>query len=73
MLIKESGNCPTLAIMPPKHRLIELPERKDARGTLLFAQEGDNFPFAAKRFFCHLTRMTVPSVADMPTVNSINL
>ena len=34
-----------------RHALIELPERVDARGALTFAQEGDHFPFAVKRFF----------------------
>lgn len=33
------------------HRLIELPARGDARGALTFAQQGDHFPFQAKRFF----------------------
>lgn len=37
--------------MPPKHRLIELPKRVDARGSLMFAQQGDHIPFAVKRFF----------------------
>lgn len=37
--------------MPPKHRLIELPERADARGVLTFAQQGDHIPFGTKRFF----------------------
>jgi len=33
------------------HRLIELPERKDGRGALSFAQEPDQIPFPVKRFF----------------------
>jgi len=33
------------------HRLIELPERKDGRGALTFAQEPDQIPFPVKRFF----------------------
>lgn len=33
------------------HRLIELPERADARGSLVFAQNGDQIPFTVKRFF----------------------
>jgi len=37
--------------MRPRHRLIELPERADARGALTFAQEGDHIPFPVKRFF----------------------
>ena len=37
--------------MPPKPRLIELPERIDARGALTFAQQGDHIPFTVKRFF----------------------
>lgn len=37
--------------MPTTHRLIELPERTDARGALMFGQEGDHIPFAPKRFF----------------------
>jgi hypothetical protein len=35
----------------PSHRLIELPERADVRGTLIFAQERDHIPFVVKRFF----------------------
>ena len=35
----------------PLYRLIELPERADARGALTFAQQGDQIPFAVKRFF----------------------
>src|SRR6185312_16425208 len=35
----------------PSYRLIELPERADARGALIFAQEGDHIPFPVKRFF----------------------
>lgn len=37
--------------MRPRYRMIELPERADARGSLTFAQQGDQIPFAAKRFF----------------------
>jgi dTDP-4-dehydrorhamnose 3,5-epimerase-like enzyme len=37
--------------MPPTHRLVELPERADARGALVFAQQGDHIPFSPKRFF----------------------
>jgi dTDP-4-dehydrorhamnose 3,5-epimerase-like enzyme len=33
------------------HRIIELPERRDERGALTFAQEGDHIPFPVKRFF----------------------
>jgi hypothetical protein len=33
------------------HRLIELPERLDARGALTFAQQGDQIPFPVQRFF----------------------
>jgi len=35
----------------PKHQLVELPERVDARGALTFAQQGDHVPFAVKRLF----------------------
>ena len=35
----------------PMHRLIELPRRADARGTLIFGQDPDQIPFAVKRFF----------------------
>lgn len=31
--------------------MIELPERADARGVLIFAQQDDHIPFAVKRFF----------------------
>jgi hypothetical protein len=31
--------------------MIELPERADARGALVFGQQGDHIPFAVKRFF----------------------
>jgi len=37
--------------MTPRHSLIELPQRVDARGALSFAQQGDHIPFAVKRFF----------------------
>ena len=37
--------------MIPTHRLIELPERADARGKLIFAQQDDQIPFPVKRFF----------------------
>src|SRR6185312_16710116 len=37
--------------MRPQHRLIELPERGDARGLLTFGQENDHIPFSIKRFF----------------------
>lgn len=37
--------------MIQEHRLIELPVRADARGSLLFGQEPDHVPFAVKRFF----------------------
>jgi hypothetical protein len=37
--------------MASKHRLIELPERNDARGSIVFAQQPDHIPFAVKRFF----------------------
>ena len=37
--------------MAPKHRLIELPERNDARGSMVFAQQPDHIPFEVKRFF----------------------
>ena len=40
-----------MAIGWSMHRLIELPERADARGALTFAQQGDHIPFAPKRFF----------------------
>jgi len=33
------------------HRLIELPLRRDPRGSLVFAQQGDHIPFAVKRIF----------------------
>lgn len=33
------------------YRLVELPERKDARGALTFAQDPDQIPFPVKRFF----------------------
>lgn len=35
----------------PRHMLVELPERLDARGALVFAQQEDHIPFAVKRFF----------------------
>lgn len=35
----------------PRHRLVTLPERVDARGALTFGQQGDHVPFAVKRFF----------------------
>jgi dTDP-4-dehydrorhamnose 3,5-epimerase-like enzyme len=35
----------------PTHRLVELAQRADARGALTFAQQGDQIPFAVKRFF----------------------
>ena len=31
--------------------MIELPERADARGVLIFAQQDDHIPFTVKRFF----------------------
>ena len=37
--------------MQPEHRLIELPERVDSRGSLIFGQQGDHIPFPVKRFF----------------------
>ncbi len=37
--------------MRPKFRLIDLPRRADARGSLTFGQDGDHVPFAVKRFF----------------------
>lgn len=36
--------------MKPQHRLIDLPERVDPRGSLFFAQD-DSIPFAVKRLF----------------------
>jgi oxalate decarboxylase/phosphoglucose isomerase-like protein (cupin superfamily) len=37
--------------LKPQYRLIELPERRDARGALTFAQDGEHIPFPVKRFF----------------------
>jgi len=37
--------------MKPSYHLIELPERTDSRGALLFAQVGDHLPFPIRRFF----------------------
>jgi dTDP-4-dehydrorhamnose 3,5-epimerase-like enzyme len=37
--------------MRPKHSLLELPKRSDARGNLIFAQDRDHIPFPVKRFF----------------------
>ena len=37
--------------MKPRHRLIELKEIADARGKLVFAQEGDHIPFPVRRIF----------------------
>jgi hypothetical protein len=37
--------------MRPQHRMIELPERADPRGALVFGQQPDHIPFAVKRFF----------------------
>ena len=37
--------------MKPSHHLIELPERTDPRGSLVFAQDGDHLPFPVRRFF----------------------
>jgi hypothetical protein len=37
--------------MTQSWKLIELPERADARGALTFAQQGDQIPFPVKRFF----------------------
>jgi len=37
--------------MKPRHRLIELKEIADARGNLVFAQEGDHIPFPVRRIF----------------------
>ena len=37
--------------MNPHHRLIELKEIADARGKLVFAQEGDHLPFPVRRIF----------------------
>lgn len=37
--------------MKPHHRLIELKEIADARGKLVFAQEGDHIPFTVRRMF----------------------
>ena len=37
--------------MLPAHSLIELPKRADARGALIFGQDGDQVPFPVKRFF----------------------
>jgi hypothetical protein len=34
-----------------KHRLVALPQRGDARGHLLFAQEGSELPFTPRRLF----------------------
>lgn len=34
-----------------RHRLIELPQRRDARGSLGFAEEGRHIPFSVRRFF----------------------
>jgi len=34
-----------------RHRLINLPGHSDPRGLLVFGQEGDQVPFAIKRFF----------------------
>jgi UDP-2-acetamido-3-amino-2,3-dideoxy-glucuronate N-acetyltransferase len=35
----------------PSHTLVELPERADARGALVFAQQSDHIPFVVRRFF----------------------
>ena len=40
-----------LSQMRPQHRLIELPKHADARGALVFGQEGNHVPFPIKRFF----------------------
>jgi len=37
--------------LKPAYSLIEIPERADARGALVFAQDGDHLPFQVKRFF----------------------
>ena len=37
--------------MRPKHTLLELPKRSDARGSLIFAQDCDHIPFPVRRFF----------------------
>ena len=37
--------------MRPRHRLIELPKRADARGALIFGQDREHIPFAIRRFF----------------------
>lgn len=37
--------------MRPSHHLIDLPERSDLRGALVFAQDGDHLPFRVRRFF----------------------
>lgn len=34
-----------------RHALVELPQRNDARGGLLFGQSPDHIPFPIKRFF----------------------
>jgi hypothetical protein len=37
--------------MKPRHRLIALKEITDARGKLVFAQDGDHIPFPVRRIF----------------------
>jgi hypothetical protein len=37
--------------MHSRHILVELPERSDDRGSLVFGQEGGLIPFPIKRFF----------------------
>lgn len=37
--------------MPAQHQLVELPQRRDPRGVLLFAQQPDQIPFTPKRVF----------------------
>lgn len=37
--------------MRPAHTLLDLPKREDARGSLVFGQDGEHVPFPVKRFF----------------------
>jgi hypothetical protein len=37
--------------MHPEHKILELPQRSDGRGHLVFGQDGDHLPFVVKRFF----------------------
>jgi hypothetical protein len=38
-------------IMAATHRLVELPQRRDARGVLVFGQIDEHLPYAPRRFF----------------------